>query len=161
MNRFPINDGKPRPRRDESWRRMLQSGDRGPKGNDFNAMVVVEHAPELAGKIAFDVRLGALVAIKPGPFGQPGTWSSANSAALTIWLQRQGIPVRVNHVETALLKLGQEHQIDPLEDYLLGLRWDGVERIGSWLEVYAGVVATPVSSLIGSKFLIGMVARAR
>ena len=139
---------------------MLQGGGRGPKGSDFNAMVAREHAPELAGKIACDVRLGALVALKPGPFGQPGKWSSANSAALTIWLQGQGIPVRVNHVETALLKLGQEHQIDPLEDYLLGLQWDGVERIGSWLQVYAGVVATPVSSLIGSKFLIGMVARA-
>ena len=146
---------------DESWRRMLQLGEKGPRANDFNAMVALEHAPELVGRIAFDVRLGALVALRPGPFGPSGKWSTANSAALTIWLQRQGIPVRVNHVETALLKLGQEHQIDPLEDYLLGLRWDGVERIGSWLEVYAGVVATPVSSLIGSKFLIGMVARAR
>jgi hypothetical protein len=145
---------------DGNWMSILQLGDKGPKGNDLNASLALENAPELAGKIAFDVRLGALVALRPGPFGPSGKWSSANSAALTIWLQGQGIPVRVSHVETALLKLGQEHQIDPLEDYLLGLQWDGVERIGSWLEVYAGVVATPVSSLIGSKFLIGMVARA-
>lgn len=50
---------------------------------------------------------------------------------------------------------------DPVCDWLNGLVWDGVPRIDDWLSTYMGVVQSEWSRLIGSRFLIGMVARAQ
>jgi predicted P-loop ATPase len=145
---------------DDAWMALLQRSDKGPRGNDYNVAIALEHAPQLRGKIAFDVRASALRALVPGPYGKAGPWTSTHSACLAIWLQGLGLPVRVTNVEIALSKIENENKFDPLEDYLLGLQWDGVERIGSWLTTYAGVEDSPTTSLIGSKFLIGAVARA-
>jgi hypothetical protein len=57
---------------DGNWVSVLQMGDRRTiKGSDLNASLALEHAPELVGKIAYDVRSGSLVALKPGPLDRP------------------------------------------------------------------------------------------
>lgn len=47
----------------------------------------------------------------------------------------------------------------PLRDYLNGLEWDNVERIGSWLTDYVGIEDNVYSQTIGTKTLIAAVAR--
>ena len=142
------------------WREGLHESKNGYKGDEHNCHLALTKAPQLAGNIGYDVRRRALVILKPGFYGTVGRWASANTAALTIWLQGEGIPAKPAAVDTALAQLGMEYRIDPLEDYLLGLQWDGIERIGHWTTTYLGAEDTPTNSMIGSKFLIGMVARA-
>ncbi|NOD87411.1 MULTISPECIES: VapE domain-containing protein [unclassified Ruegeria] len=66
----------------------------------------------------------------------------------------------INAVEAACM----ENAFDPLQDYLTGLKWDGVPRINSWLWTYCGVtMADPIYltylSVAGRKWLIAAVAR--
>jgi predicted P-loop ATPase len=88
------------------------------------------------------------------------------TARLLLYFQNLGIPARVRNLETTLAAIADETRIDPFGDWLAGLQWDGTKRLGdddtpSWLTTYAGTSDTPVVRLIGAKFLIGMMARAK
>lgn len=71
-------------------------------------------------------------------------------------------------VADALLLIGTENAFNPLREYLLSLKWDGVERIDSWLASYAharlvddeGTDVTPYVREVGSRWLIAAAARA-
>jgi putative DNA primase/helicase len=144
---------------------MLRLGKRGGLiGDENNILIALLNAPELCGLVTYDVRANKFVAKVPATLGRvswvPGPWSDNHTSTLTIWLQSQGLPIKAHQVDRALGALSLENRIDPLEDFLLGLQWDGTERIGHWLTTYAGAADTPITSMIGSKFLISMVARA-
>jgi hypothetical protein len=49
----------------------------------------------------------------------------------------------------------------PVRDYLAGLQWDGIERVGEWLSTYAGAADTPYIQAIGRIMLIAAVRRVR
>ena len=53
----------------------------------------------------------------------------------------------------------QERSFHPVRDYLDGLEWDGVERLGSWLTRYMGADESPYARAIGRMFLVAAVAR--
>jgi predicted P-loop ATPase len=53
------------------------------------------------------------------------------------------------------------NQFDPVCDYLNGLKWDGVERLGSWLIDYLGPSETEFAREVGRCVLIAAVRRAR
>ena len=48
---------------------------------------------------------------------------------------------------------------NPVADYLRGLRWDGAERLSTWLTVYLGAAETNLNAHIGVKWAISAVAR--
>jgi predicted P-loop ATPase len=52
-----------------------------------------------------------------------------------------------------------ERSFHPVRDYLNALRWDGKQRLGSWLITYLGAADTPYHRRIGLMFLVMMVAR--
>jgi predicted P-loop ATPase len=52
-----------------------------------------------------------------------------------------------------------ERAFHPVRDYLNSLKWDGIERVGTWLQTYLGAERTPYSSGIGEMFIVSMVAR--
>ena len=67
-----------------------------------------------------------------------------------------------------LLATGAVLEYDPLIDYLRGLKWDGVPRLGTWLQKYTGAptigndgedIKTYLSA-VGTKWAISAVARA-
>lgn len=146
--------------RSEGWMDQLQRSDRGFKGNDYNVTVALETAPELSGKFGWDVRQLAYVALTETPAGPAGRWTDSHSAKLAVWLQKLGLPITMRHVETALAAVTRRQEVDPLGEYLSDLSWDGHERIGTWLADYCQADASPANSIMGSKFLIGAVARA-
>lgn len=61
----------------------------------------------------------------------------------------------------AAVQLCLEHQFNPVTDYLDGLEWDGVKRIGHWVVDYLGSPDTPLNHEIGRLMLIAAVRRAR
>lgn len=171
--RFHVEEREPKPKRRlngsaliagaqpfDGWLEQLQRTDRGIKGNDYNVTVALSLCPELAGKIGWDVRRLAYVAAQDTPAGPAGPWTDSHTARLAVWLQSHDIPVTTRHVDTALAAAGRANQFDPLGDYLNGVVWDGQERIGTWLTDYCQAESSDANSIMGSKFLIGAVARA-
>jgi putative DNA primase/helicase len=149
------------PRPMDDWQSLLMTNsDHSYKGNLSNCMVVFRHAPPFAGKIGRDIRSRSLLAIAETPAGPAGPWTDDHSTTACAWIQRSHIPAKLSDVEHAVHAVGGTLPLDPLADSLRNLEWDGGERLGTWLTTYCGAAETEVNSLIGSKFLIGTVARA-
>ncbi len=63
-------------------------------------------------------------------------------------------------IEQSLQEIADINRYHPVREYLNALKWDGVERIDTWLKDYAGAVAPePYLSDVSRKFLVAMVAR--
>jgi predicted P-loop ATPase len=54
----------------------------------------------------------------------------------------------------------ERNQLSPVADYLKGLKWDGVDRLDSWLVRYCGAPDTPFSAAAGRWWMISAAARA-
>jgi hypothetical protein len=92
--------------------------------------------------------------INPRPF------SDEDVSDFQEWLQQNGIAhVGRETVRDAIALRARELSYHPVQDYLTGLKWDGVERIGTWFHEYLGVAKNEYSSAVGEMFLISMVAR--
>ena len=61
----------------------------------------------------------------------------------------------------AVEQLCYQHKFNPVVDYLNGLKWDGVDRIETWLIDHAGAPDTPYVRAISRIGLIAAVRRAR
>src|SRR5262245_58325606 len=61
----------------------------------------------------------------------------------------------------AARQLCLRNQFDPVCEYLDGLKWDGVKRLGSWLIDYLGAPDTEFVHSVGRLVLIAAVRRAR
>jgi predicted P-loop ATPase len=125
-----------------------------------NAIVVFLHAPDFACKIGFDLRLRQIVSRGATPAGQAGPWGDEHTTKARNWMQLNGIPVPQNDVEAALAAVAGDHGFDPLADELLALEWDGCKRLDDWLVTYCSAAKTEATTLFGSRFLIGAIARA-
>jgi predicted P-loop ATPase len=60
---------------------------------------------------------------------------------------------------TAVDKHARLHAFHPVRDQLNALKWDGIERLLTWLHSYLGADESAYTRGIGMMFLIGMVAR--
>jgi predicted P-loop ATPase len=66
-----------------------------------------------------------------------------------------------NHIQDAIQSLCHENTFDPVVEYLAGLKWDGIDRLDSWLITYLGAEDTELNREIGGLILLAMVRRAR
>ena len=66
-----------------------------------------------------------------------------------------------DNVKEALERACEETQIDPIQDYLDGLQWDGQPRVDRWLSTYLGAGDTPFARAVGRLTLTAAVRRAR
>jgi hypothetical protein len=93
-------------------------------------------------------------------------WSGELSDAVT-YIVRQVIIDHFNfdpgkdYVLDAATTLCLENQFDPVADYLNGLKWDGVQRIDTWLATYLGAEDTPLHHAVGRLALVAAVRRVR
>ena len=62
-------------------------------------------------------------------------------------------------LQTVLHWYGRQKKIDPLKDYLLGLKWDGQERLKNLFHCYFGSNDTELVQQIGIKWAVSCVAR--
>lgn len=152
---------EPRPAKpDEEWKNDLVRTGRSYAGTESNIEIALTRSPQFTGKIAFDIRKWRAVQLADTPAGPKGDWSDGHTARATIWLQREGFNAKFRTVDTALIAVSQANRIDPLADWLVGLEWDGTERIERWLATYCQAEDTEANRMMGSKWLIGAVARA-
>ena len=145
------------------WRARLLMGKAGPLGNVANALTAIRYAPEWQGVLHFNESSFATVAMAAPAFEHPPTvpfpWADEHDVLTAAWLQHQGISVNKEIAGQAVQAVAREHPFHPIRDYLDSLTWDKVPRIDDWLTLYLGADPSDYARAVGSKFLIGGVAR--
>ena len=147
---------------EEDWRTGLIRNEKGqPRALLANAMTALRGAVEWRHSLAFDEFLYQTVLRQPAPWGgQAGDlWTDIDDIRFAEWLQREGIHVSRDVASQAVESAAQQYRVHPVRDYLDSLVWDRVERLPSWLAVYAGVQQSSYVEAVGTRFLIGAVAR--
>jgi putative DNA primase/helicase len=78
-----------------------------------------------------------------------------------LWLHRvYGVRVGKDSVYDLIVRQAKSKRFHPLQEYLLGLEWDGVSRLETLLQTYWGVQDTELLKEIGLRWAISCVARA-
>jgi Virulence-associated protein E len=142
------------------WKEHLMVSDRGAvQALLANAVTAFREAPEWAGVLGYDEFACNVVALKAPPWGKLGPWTDQEDRLANIWLQREGITVKLDVAGQAVQTVALEHGFHPVKTYLDSLVWDQTRRLDTWLSLYLGVQHTEYSSSVGSRFLISCVAR--
>lgn len=89
----------------------------------------------------------------------PHRWSDNDTHGCKAYLEMMFIRPSKETVFDSVSFIAQRNRYHPVRDYLIGLRWDGVARLSSFLHFYFGAPDTPFTRLIGSKYMISAVAR--
>lgn len=99
---------------------------------------------------------------------QPRTFRDNDATEFAIWLERHpGMTATPAQAMSAISSAAERRQFDPLRDFLLGLKWDGVPRVygggpddqDGWLIHYAGAAPTLYHRSVGMRWMVGAVAR--
>jgi hypothetical protein len=141
--------------------------------NVGNALLGLREDKELCDVLAYDEMLCAPVLVNhyspTDPTFKTRPMNDADYVAIQEYLQWAGLRrLGKDTVHQAVDKRARECAFHPVRDYLDGLKWDSVPRLGKWLTTYLGAVPTEytVGNLkvtypdsIGAKFFIAMAAR--
>lgn len=145
------------------WRDRLIRGRGGsPTACLQNALVALRHAPEWQGVLHFDESALHVVAKAAPPWDSrdaPFPWRDDDDVRAAAWMQRQSIMVSKEVAGQAIQTIAREFPFHPIREYLNELVWDGIPRINDWLTLYLSVEPSDYARAIGSKWLIGAVAR--
>ncbi|MEA1831737.1 VapE family protein [Methylobacterium durans] len=151
------------------WLEHCLRNDKGePIPNLANALTALREAPELADVFSHDLMLCAPLVNRDIPdFGEPAGDSitprpatDTDVSRVQEWLQRAGLPrLGKDTTHQAVDARAHERAFHPVKDYLSALKWDGRERLGTWLTDCLGAEATPYTAGIGTLFPVAMVAR--
>ena len=166
-------DAKPQ---DGAWLKLLklkvnQQGKFVNEQIGMNAAVILENHPAWKGALRFNEVTKEVECIG-GPLSEADRTPAQLLTAVENWLQKnEDLNLSSAVVAAEMLHVARRHSYDPLRDYLLGLKWDGVERLPTFLEQYCGAVTTldvdgePMDitnrvRMVGVKWFIAAVARA-
>jgi Virulence-associated protein E len=150
--------GKPK------WLSRCIMGEKGnPVPNLANALLGLRFDPSVHQSFAYDAMLCApmlMRCVKVEPNFKPRPVTDIDVGHVQEWLQRAGLKrISKDIVHQAVDIRADECAFHPVRDYLNSLVWDGVPRQNAWLATYLGAERTPYTEVIGSMFLISMVAR--
>lgn len=112
--------------------------------------------------LGFDEFSNQVMKRKPPPFegGRVGPWDDDDDWRTMIWLSHH---YRFNAdkraIMGAVLTGAKDHRYHPVREYFASLKWDGKERLPSWLAEYLGASEGEYSRAVGIKFMVGAVAR--
>ncbi len=144
------------------WRDGLIQNQRGIKACLQNALVALERAPEWKGVLHFDQSALQVIAKAPPPWDSrpvPFPWCDEDDVRAAAWMQLQGVMVSKEIAGQAIQTVARVFPFHPIRQYLNSLVWDGISRIDDWLTLYLSADPTDYHRAVGSKWLIGAVAR--
>lgn len=127
-----------------------------------NIAAILTWHPLWRGVIAHDQFSGRLLKVQQPPTRQgPGEWSDSDDTELVLWLsENYSIEPSVDKViMRAVQAVAERNGFHEVRQYLEALRWDGVPRLRYWLAAYMGAVDSPYATAVGTKWLVGAVAR--
>ena len=127
-----------------------------------NAKTILREDPSWQGVIMYDDFRHRVFVGRENVHGLPvgELWRSSFDGVVTEWIQKIGIPVQLSTVVSAVQHTAVDNRVNPLHEYLNGLQWDGVPRIGRWLVKYCKAEETDFTNAAGRLWMIGAVSRA-
>lgn len=128
-----------------------------------NAVLVLEHDPNLKGKIVTDEFASCGMAMGKLPWDgreEPRRWKDVDDAGYYRYMETfYGITGR-EKLDNALLLVSAQNRMNAVRDYLQGLSWDGVRRADTLLSDYLGAEDNAYTRAVMRKSLCAAVDRA-
>ncbi|CAI8724728.1 VapE domain-containing protein [Pseudomonas chlororaphis] len=126
-----------------------------------NVELILGNDERWSGVIGFSAFSSKIVKLRAAPYGGGvGDWADIDDMLVMKWLAQQyNLRVKSTHVIEAVSVVAHDHAFHPVRDYLNGLEWDRVPRLGSWLTDIMGVAPTEYSSKVGKRWMVSAVGR--
>jgi predicted P-loop ATPase len=126
-----------------------------------NAIVILGNDTRWAGRIQLDTFASNIrVNNPPWDMGDREFWSDTDDTRLQSWLIREhGLHLPIQDCFRAVAAVAEGNPTHPVRDWMESLRWDGTERLGTWLTAFLGAEDSPYTRAVGRWWLISAVAR--
>lgn len=149
---------------DREWRKHLTVDGKGNYEKTMaNITLILESDLKFKGKIFLDEFANRGMVQLPLPWekgDETRMWSDVDDAQLALRLEKEyGITGR-DKIENALKVVAFNNRRNAVKEYILGLEWDGKERIGTLLHDYLGAEQNVYTKEIMKKSLQAAIARA-
>lgn len=146
---------------DHDWRIVLTRDHFGNvKPTLRNALSILQNDPILKNSLVLDEFAGKVEVMRDLPGAAKGWLNDAHVRAILVHVEANySVALFTSTAFDAVYMAAGLNRRHAVRDYLSGLKWDGVERISTWLEVFARVEGNEYTRAIGRKWLIGAVAR--
>lgn len=149
---------------DREWRKHLTVDGKGNYEKTMaNITLILESDPKFKEKIFLDEFANRGMVQLPLPWekgDETRMWSDVDDAQLALRLEKEyGITGR-DKIENALKVVAFNNRRNAVKEYILGLEWDGKERIGTLLHDYLGAEQNVYTKEIMKKSLSAAIARA-
>lgn len=153
---LPLDDGK--------WKdKLRKKPDGDPQPTPYNIGLIFSNDPGLNRMIRWN-EFEKKLEVTPVGFLSNLPTASTEKEYVTSLRAYISMSFQINadarDIEGNILLVARANSYDPLRDYLLTRKWDGVERAETLLIRYFGVADTPHSRRIARRWLVGSVARA-
>ncbi|MBQ3425156.1 MAG: hypothetical protein IJH38_08160 [Clostridia bacterium] len=137
-----------------------------------NIELILQNDPALKGLIAFNLMRNKRVLLRHAPWDRNwptrkgdiptdgAAWTDDDNSGLRSYMERVYHIVSKDKIRDAVNTVRMLNAFDPLQDYLTGLVWDGVERLDTMLIQWMGAEDTPYVRAVTRKWMCGAVARA-
>ena len=150
---------------DGAWRRppLMEIDTQGkPIKSMKNLRTLLEHDPQLKGKLRLNLFSGRIDTVGTMPWKRPGTsatWNDDDAAQLRIYLEPFFGKLAKNDILDAVAATASDQAYHPVRDYLNGLKWDGKARLDTLLIDYLGAADTAYTRAVTRKAFTAAVAR--
>jgi predicted P-loop ATPase len=157
------------------WEAYLEKDahDRNKPKSFTNFVVMMQREPSMRGVFMFnEFSNQVLIAKKPAWVKSPGDWKPRrfeddDASQARMYLEKRGFNATNSDMHAAINRAARALTINPVRDWMNGLKWDGKERLfgnaetGGWLSTYLGAKPTKsgIDRAFGGRWLIGAVAR--
>lgn len=149
---------------DREWRKHLTVDGKGNYEKTIaNITLILENDSKFKGKIFLDEFANRGMVQLPLPWEKGDDtrmWSDVDDAQLALRLEKEYGITGKDKIENALKVVAFNNRRNAVKEYILGLEWDGKERIGTLLHDYLGAEQSIYTEEIMKKSLTAAIARA-
>lgn len=134
-----------------------------PKATIDNVWIILEHDPLLKGKFALNRFAGRGEVLGPLPWDTRTVrrlWDDNDNEGLYWYMERYHHITGNRKIDGALSLHSTSHAFNDVQDYLQGLKWDGVPRLDTLFIDYLGAADTPYTRAVTRKAFTAAVTRA-
>lgn len=152
---------------DDGWKIGLITNDEGKlkPGVTNNWALFLENHYDMVGVFAFDAFKMRVMLMRKPPwdwrlnYWEPRPIQDRDYSEAVMWLEKFHMTPKASNIAAVIQTVAEHAAFDRLTDYLDGLKWDGRERIGTWLSGYLGAEDTPYTRTVGLRWLVSGAAR--
>jgi predicted P-loop ATPase len=142
------------------WTELLQCSSKGAINNLYNATIIMSHDEKFKDVFYYNEMTSRPCVRRPNG---KDTWHLVDDVYYEMakkYIQQFYIKtMSLENIRGAILLACHDHKFHPVKEDIESVVWDQVPRIETWLPVYMGAEDTPYHQVIGSCFIISMIAR--